>query len=268
MQIIGQDELLNEIEYYVSNNRFPKSSLIVGECGSGKHTIAKYVAERLHVEYVDITSNLCVDDLADIILSPTQHLLVIDMSLMDDRKSNSILKFVEEPPEYDYIMLLCDIQCTLMQTLNNRCIHFYIKPYKTDILEKFIPDECATKEFILKYSKTPGDVQKYLPYRKEMIDDLNDIVCKITTKLDKAPMFNIFNISKKMCLKKDSAGYDVNLFFNMLIDKYICLLASGEFSNFNTIRTVYSYASAIKNSAYNKEYLFDNFLIALKRSLQ
>ena len=43
---------------------------------------------------------------------------------------------------------------------------------------------------------------------------------------------NQFRKDYKMVKKR---GYDVNLFFNMLIDKYICLLASGEFSNFNTI---------------------------------
>jgi len=265
MQIIGQDRLLSEIDSYISGNCFPKSTMIMGEVGSGRHTIAKYIAGKLNVEYVDITDTVGLDDIINVTLSPTQHLVVIDISAIDERKANSILKFVEEPPEYDYILLIASSSGNILQTLKNRCIHLYVDKYSKNSLSEFIPEDCQNKEFILEYANTPGDVIDYLKYNSTEINDLNRLVENVATKIENAPTYNVLNISSKIKLKKDSAGYDANLFFKMLISKYVMQMKENPVENIiGKILLTNEYYSAFSNSMYNKEYLFDNFLLALK----
>lgn len=266
MQIIGQKNLLEDIDVLIEDKNFPKSTLIVGEIGSGRHTIAKHIAELLHIEYTDITDTVCLDDIIDITLSSSQRLVVIDISSIDERKCNTILKFVEEPPEHDYILLIADEHQTILPTLNNRCVRFYMENYTHNELSLFLPAECSTADFVLKYANTPGDVIKYSSISKSEIDDLTNLVDMVVTKINIAPMYNIFNIKNKICLSKNSTGHDVNLFFNLLIDRYVSDFSSGKLSDFTQIQTCINYLSAMKNSAYNKEYMFDSFLLALKRT--
>ena len=65
MNIVGQDKLLN---FITSNNisTIPRTILLEGENGSGKHTICNFISEVYKLELEDITSNLTYEKIEQI----------------------------------------------------------------------------------------------------------------------------------------------------------------------------------------------------------
>ena len=52
--IIGQDKILSQINTFTIDS-LPSAIMIIGENGSGKHTIVNYIAERFKLIIEDIT---------------------------------------------------------------------------------------------------------------------------------------------------------------------------------------------------------------------
>ena len=63
-QIIGQDRLRTIIDNY-SIQTLPKTLMLLGPDGCGKHTFAKYISNRFSLDYLEISDNLTSTDLDD-----------------------------------------------------------------------------------------------------------------------------------------------------------------------------------------------------------
>ena len=57
MNIIGQDSLISKINNLTLDS-FPRSIILVGEKGSGKHLICSYISQKFELDVIDISLSL------------------------------------------------------------------------------------------------------------------------------------------------------------------------------------------------------------------
>ena len=55
--MVGQERILNILSNYNLDD-LPHSILLLGEKGSGKHTIADFLSSNFHLDIIDMTENI------------------------------------------------------------------------------------------------------------------------------------------------------------------------------------------------------------------
>ena len=150
MNIVGQESLISLID---SKNRdtFPRSVILLGQRGSGKHLITNYIGSKLNYSVVDITDKLDLEFITSLYLKPEPNIYVIEMKKLTIREQNMILKFLEEPLKNAYIILLAEVKNQMLDTIVNRCQIWTLKPYAKELLSEF-----TDNKQILSIAKTPG----------------------------------------------------------------------------------------------------------------
>ena len=117
MNITGQTNLLNTLNQYTIDS-FPKSSILVGERGCGKHLISSYIAEMLKLSLIDITENISQELITSIYENPIPAIYLINTSKITEKEQNMILKFFASNRDRNFL----------------RCIHpfssYYYKCHK------------------------------------------------------------------------------------------------------------------------------------------
>lgn len=210
--MVGQDRLVAKLKSY-SIATLPHSILLLGEKGCGKHTLAKEVAEYFNLDLVDITESLTTETLNDIKLRATPVLYLISVDELTEKEQNSILKFVEEPSAYAYVMLLGQSQYSMIDTLVNRCVVYQFDKYKSSDLSVFIQEEISNSEDIIDICSTPGQVRLIVNYYDALVKTCSDFV----NKLKKASFSNVLvGISNKINYKDEYDKYDFYLFLKVL----------------------------------------------------
>lgn len=210
--IVGQDTILNKIDK-LSLDRFPRSLLLIGPEGSGKHLITDYIIDKLKLPCVDITETLNLETIEDISLKVEPYIYLIDASKINVKEENVILKFLEEPLKNSYIILLCTSKNLLLPTIINRCQTWELEVYTKEILEQFISQEC-NKEIILKIANTPGKVKQLQNYN---VDVMIDLANKIFERIGVTNFSNTLTISNKIAFKDEKDKYNFNLFVDILL---------------------------------------------------
>jgi len=218
-KILGQDNLLNKLNNYDLNN-FPRSLLLVGDRGSGKHLISNYIKENiLNLPLIDITEIISSEVIDNIYINPNPSIYLINLSDITEKSQNILLKFIEEPLSNAYIILLCESKLNVLNTILNRCVTIELELYTKDILSNFISNN-ENKELILNVLKTPGDI---INSNLSNIEELYDLCIKICDKINSANILNSLSICDKINYKDEYSKFDLNLFLDVLaysLNKY------------------------------------------------
>lgn len=253
--ISGQDKICNWI---LSNDllTFPRSLMLVGPKGSGKHLLSKFISEHLGLQMVDITDRLNLETI-DLIYEQVEPLIyLIRINEISIKEENTILKFLEEPLKNAYIILLAETGNGLLPTILNRCQVQYLKPYSKEQLSAFLTVE---NPFILEIAITPGDV---ITLCNTNFNEMRELANKLITKIHVANIPNTLSISDKIAWKNETEKFDFSLFIRTLS----CYIRNYVISNPDT-RLINLYGrtlnlckdSHIKN--IDKRSLFENYLI-------
>ena len=258
--MVGQEKLVAKLKSY-SITTLPHSILLVGESGCGKHTLAKELADYFNVDLIDISESISLDAINEISNSSTPTFYLIDCSVLTDRHQNIILKFLEEPSMYAYLILLCANKSMILQTVANRCMSFEFEPYTRDVLSQF-----ANDEHVLDVCTTPGQV---LSLHAGDLIELEKLCVTIITKIDRANYQNTLSIVQKINLKDEFDKFDIQVFFNVLL-KTILNKVSAEYDSklISMYNLVSSYRKRLRDSRLNKELFVENFLTNLWESVR
>ncbi|WP_295087032.1 DNA polymerase III subunit delta' [Ruminococcus sp.] len=165
-KIYGNDQLKSTLERMAVSGRTAHSLIISGEKGSGRKLIAKYYTQALMCEapvegkpcgrcntcqniwndvhpdviYPKKTGKLgnysvetARDVIADAYIKPNNSsgckvYIFADCCNVDDRTQNTLLKLIEEPPEYAYFIFTCDSKSEFLSTIISRCVCFNTSP--------------------------------------------------------------------------------------------------------------------------------------------
>lgn len=253
----GQSKL-KEILATISIGTFPKSVILLGEEGCGKHTFLKLISDKLELPSLDITDIVSFEYILEIYSRSIPSIYYIDISKFTEKKQNIILKFLEEPPKNAYIIILCNDKSLVLETILNRCIIYEFEAYSKEELEKFIPEN-IDKELVYQLYRTPGQI---LSANAENINELKTLCENIADKLSIASYCNTLSISNKINYKDEYDKFDIKSFFNMM--SYV-LLESYKKNNSNLYiefqkKTVEFKRRFYKDNRLDKEKLFENYL--------
>lgn len=267
--MIGQNKLIRKLNKINSLDELPKSIIIYGEDGSGKHTFANEIINKFNVKSEIIDYELTLDILNDMYALSIPRFYIIDMKSLQEHKrverfQNTILKFIEEPPEFAWIIMLVSPSIDILETVYNRCQIFKISPYSINELRQIAHIEGKNyDDDTLRILRVPGNiVDDDIVYQINTISSLSNMMIDM---LSKATPSNALSIDKKFfgdeCL-------NIDLFF-ILTEKNLMDRYSSNFDNkyFKAFMLTHSIFRKLYILNVNKKDLLDNYLINLKEVL-
>lgn len=253
--MIGQTTLIEELKSY-SIATLPHSMLFLGEKGCGKHTLVKELEKYFKIDAIDISDSLELETIQNITTCSNSHFYIIDMNKVNEKQQNVILKFLEEPTSYTYIILLSTSKSILLDTIINRCVSYEFEPYTTQQLMQFLSFEEGV-EILVDYCHTPGQV---LSTSIEKIKNLIELCDNIAKNVGKARFPNIFKISSRV-IKEE---IDLDLFYNVLLERLLRLFKE---TNNIAYRDMYNITSDTlkkhNDTRLNQELLIDSLVMQL-----
>ena len=259
--IIGQDELVN----YFLNTSFeslPRTSMLIGPKGSGKHSLLQLISENCGIQAMDVSDKINLDLIEFISVRPEPFIYYIEADKISEKDENTLLKLLEEPLSNTCIFILCNHESSLLPTVQNRCYKFKLKPYSQSILKQFIP--AGISDEILQYANTPGQL---INMSAQDLEAQKLLANNMFFKIKNATVPNTLSISEKFSFKNEKNKFDFNIFLSILhriIYDIIC--------NSNVSRQYYL-AYKLTNQLYHDQFiphidqrlLFENYLLQLKK---
>ena len=164
--------------------------MLVGEQGSGRHTLCEYIASILNIPMQDITEIISQELIEDIYNRVNPSLYLIDGDKLSIKEENAILKFLEEPLKNSFIIVLCENTSGILPTIVNRCLIWELNGYSPNILKQIFPD---APELCLQIAKTPGQV---ISYSGKPFQEMLDLGDKIIEKNRHSKFFKYIIISQ------------------------------------------------------------------------
>ncbi len=214
--LIGNEKIKKLLEQTVKNDKVLHSYLFSGKDGIGKYLIAKEFAKSIlcqndseipcnqcksclefescnHPDYYLIEpdgNSIKIDQIrysnAKILEKPVNSnkkvYIIRDSHKMTKEAQNSLLKTLEEPPEYAVIILITSQEERLLTTIKSRCTKISFEPLKDDeIVEYFKKQGEILPETILKLAE--GSISKALKLipKQEVYDKMRMFISNIET---------------------------------------------------------------------------------------
>lgn len=166
-EVVGHDIAVKALEASVNKGN-SSAYLFTGPSGVGKTTLARITANELgcdEVIEIDAATNTGIDAMRDVTsnlsyrpLGGGKKALIVDEShALSKAASQSLLKILEEPPDWVYWFLCTTEGTRLLPTLRTRCLHIDLKPVaKRDLIE--LLSFVAAKEQVSKKLIADGKV--------------------------------------------------------------------------------------------------------------
>lgn len=252
---------LNEILENLTMETLPRSLILLGDRGCGKRTFVNEISNKLSMDVVDISENLTLETIyfANSGVKPTIY--TINASDITIKEENTILKFLEEPLDNSYIVILCENKSMLIETVLNRCVVWSFETYGRMFLEKFIKDE-ENKELILDVCNTPGQVMELDTVNLKEMFELAD---KMFNRIGFASMPNALSIADKFAFKNEKGKMNIETFSKILLRKITDLVRNEtDYKYYHAYVLVDELVNSFNNKYANKRYLFEDFLIRLR----
>lgn len=258
--MVGQKKLLAKINSYTVDT-FPRSLLLVGEKGCGKHTLVKYISENIvRFPILDATENISDEYIDAIYRNPNPCIYLIDLNEFTEKEQNILLKFVEEPLLNSFIILLSETKSNILSTILNRCMVLEFEQYSNEELSGFM-ESGADINLISNVLHTPG---KIINTNVNNLLAMQDVCEKITTKLSVANFSNALTIGSKINYKDEYDKFDIEIFFDMLsFTMFNAYLKSNDVKVYKLYLTTLKYRKKLIDKRINKEYFMQNFLTNL-----
>lgn len=253
--IIGQEKLLTALESYTART-LPRSLLFVGPSGCGKHTFAKYLAEKFALDFVEVEDTISASDLDTFMYSTISTLYLIDLTKFSEKQQNQFLKFIEEPTTSVYTVLITNSEAGVLNTILNRCIKYTFEPYTVQQAEVITNTHVNTRAFEI--FKTPG---KLLNLTDTGFNNIIALAENVVYNISTAKYANALVVATKINYKDLYNKIDFNLFFDAV--EYIAL-EDYKINNAQQSLTIFKITNKFKQYANKptliKEMLMINYL--------
>lgn len=261
MNIIGQTKLLSKIN---AMEHLPKTLMFLGPAGCGKHTIAKYAAEKFGLDFVEIEEFMSVQDLEDYTYKTIDTLYLINLNKFTEKQQNQFLKFIEEPSKSVYIILIANSEAGILNTILNRSIKYHLEPYTKEQIAQIT--NTSVNDLAFKIFQTPG---KLLNLTEQSFREVLNLANIVVHSINRATYSNILTVSTKINYKDLYNKIDFNLFFDAV--EYLAL---EDYKNNKTEQslTVFKITNQFKQYTTQqnliKEILMINYLTILWEAVQ
>ena len=133
-------------------DQLPRTLLLLGDYGCGKHTLVKYISERFNLEIENITENISSELIDNISQRTSPYLYMIEEMKLTLRDENILLKFLEEPLKNAFIVILSESKQSILPTILNRCQVWNFESYDHNYLNSLVNTDC-NRELLLSIAK-------------------------------------------------------------------------------------------------------------------
>lgn len=173
-QVIGQDNIKEQLKGVISGGNIPNAFLLTGPRGTGKTTIARIIARALNCENggldpcgecpsckailngtsydvieMDAASNNKVEDVRGIIekaqyapMSKYKIFILDEVHMFSSGAWNSLLKLIEEPPVGVVFILCTTEEHKVPATIISRCRKFYFQTIDLNVISDYLGVIC------------------------------------------------------------------------------------------------------------------------------
>lgn len=260
--IKGQDKIINEINRKTLDT-FPRSLMLVGDKGSGKHQLCNYIAERFNLQQLDITGNLEPEFIDEIYNRVEPYLYIIMINELSVKDENSILKFIEEPLKNSFIVLIAETTNGLLSTIVNRCQIWRLENYSQEFLRQFVDDET---QYLLTVATTPGQI---IALKQQPVKEMILLADKIIDNIARANIANTLTLSNNFAFKEtDKNKFNLSIFVDILLERI-----NNKYKKQvdNNLVSAYNITVKLRNNLKVKNFdvksLFEKYLIDLRSAM-
>ena len=269
--MIGQQNLLNQIDTLIENDTFPRFSIIVGPEGSGKKLMSKHIATKLKA--IHTLRGVGVDDVRGLIqeaykVSAPIVYVVADADKMSPAAKNALLKVTEEPPKSAYIVLtLTDLNNTI-NTIRSRGQVFYMDAYTVDNIDEYYHNNYSSftddRKIVNELCQTPGEVDLLMTMHPA---EFYEYAEKVVDNIAVVSGSNSFKIAQKIKFKDtDESKYDLKLFWKAFMTICSSRLREDPHRYAEGIKITSKYLQELRITGINKQSTFDMWLLDIRKA--
>lgn len=288
--ILGNEETKRKLEINIKQDKISHSYMFIGQSGIGKFMIAKEFAKAILCQGENKPCNKCEacikfngDNNPDIqiideteeksiktenikemvkgvyekpIASAKKVYIINDSEKMTKEAQNSLLKTLEEPPEYVVIILITDNDNLLLNTIKSRCTKIKFNSLTNDEITKILKEKYDYEEVPLNVLEiAEGSVTHALALQGK--ENLFNEIKSTFSNLEKINIIDLLN--KKDILFKDKDNiYEMLNYINIILFNKIN--ENAEYTN--CIKIVEETKDRLKKNS-NYDMTIDNLLLKI-----
>ena len=206
--ILGNDDVKKYLTNCIENKNFSHSYIFSGIKGVGKYTFAKDFAkcileDSMMQDYYELGPDgksikvAQIRELQNVInIKPTfskkSVYIIDDADLMTIEAQNSLLKTLEEPPEYAVIILIVHNERSILSTVKSRCVNIkFSKLSDKDIKKYFLKNDLNFEDKNINVFKVLDGSLNNIDFIKDDYDELLNLTVFVTN-LKKNKVINFF----------------------------------------------------------------------------
>ena len=278
--MLGQAKLIAQIDDLITEDKFPRFSIVVGERGMEHEDVARYVANKMNCTLIELL-DVKVDTIRNMISQAYKlHAqTVFSITHADDMSinaKNAMLKVVEETPNKAYfVMCLEDLSNTLATIQSRGTVFRMYQPSVDDIKDfarnRYVNIKDIDEDVIKLYGElcsTPGDV---IYFTKHNITNFYNYAEWVADNLFTMSGAEVFKISDKLALKDEEDKYDCLLFLKCLQKVFADRCKSslnescGVYCSCNLIRCIGNYMQDLRIKGINRAMLMDALYLEMRK---
>ena len=256
-EIIGQTKLVNKLLGY-SFNSMPKTMLLIGETGAGKHFITKKFVEYLGVELVEITAQTTSDQLIEYMQRPIQAVYTLNLSELPERQQHKYLKFIEEPTTNMRVILMAESEVGILPTILNRCVKYTFEDYTVEQLKQLSWATQVDNPIVYEICKTPGQLLNLSSV--DNLEVMKDTCIRLLNTISNISYAGLLSYNCKLNYKDNFKKFDPDIFLNILIKTAYDLYIR---ENKEELFSIYCYLINRKQQLINKTLAKESFMLNL-----
>lgn len=288
--ILGNEETKRILEKSINTGKISHSYMFIGQEGIGKFLIAKEFAKAILCEKEPKPCNICescikfnggnnpdiqiIDETEEksikteliremvkgVYEKPIESLkkvyIINEAQKMTKEAQNSLLKTLEEPPEYVVIILIVENENLLLNTIKSRCTKIKFNPLKNSEIIKILKEKYQYEEVpenILEVAN--GSVTHAL-----LVKGKEDLFKEIKITFSNLEELNIIDLlNKKDIIFKDKDSiYEILDYINVILFEKI----KDNIKYANCIKTVEETKDRLKKNS-NYDMTIDNLLLKI-----
>ena len=195
--ILGNDDVKKYLTNCIENKNFSHSYIFSGIKGVGKYTFAKDFAkcileDSMMQDYYELGPDgksikvAQIRELQNVInIKPTfskkSVYIIDDADLMTIEAQNSLLKTLEEPPEYAVIILIVHNERSILSTVKSRCVNIkFNKLSDKDIKKYFLKNDLNFEDKNINVFKVLDGSLNNIDFIRDDYDELLKLTVFVT----------------------------------------------------------------------------------------
>lgn len=287
--IIGNDKIKNELVNSIKTNKYSHSYLFLGTSGIGKKMIARQIAKTIlceshnpecdkcksciefnsgnHPDYQEIIpdgNSIKINQIREFqnkileqpIVSEKKVYIIDDADLATKEAQNSLLKTLEEPPEFVNLILIAENETELLNTIKSRCTIIKFKNIDDYEIEKYLKEkynEIEISKSIIEASNGSIGKAEILKDKQELYNTINSII----EKMERIDLIDLLK-EAEIIYKSQEDKEDILEYMNIIFYKKI----KENTKYINCINIIEQTKKRLKaNSNYNMS--IDNMIMSI-----